>query len=362
MNLYPIIHGNQARVLELIKGLRFFGYKIILIINQNNYGINPRGKELKKVLNEMKKLCDVLIPLNAGVFERKIESFNVKPYADAVKKAALKYKPMAVIVGYIWMAPCLDEVHDTIKMIDTNDLMYVRKELYSKTGIGPWVICTKKKETSLLKKADVIISIQKHELNKFKQMVPTRKVIYLPHFPGIIKSKPAAKVKNYIMVVGSSNASNKHGIKKFLEYAWPKIVEGIPSIKLHVYGKLANSIPKNIKGVEKIGFVDNLEKAYNEAKLVINPTILGTGLKIKTVEAICYGKALVTTKEGADGIEDGIGRAFVMEKTFPKFAKSIIKLIKDDGMRKSLEKNALKYAQQTFSRKNVFKGLLGVLK
>ena len=105
----------------------------------------------------------------------------------------------------------------------------------------------------------------------------------------------------------------------------------------------------------------DLEKAYDESKLVINPTVLGTGLKIKTVEALCYGKALVTTKEGADGLEEGIGKAFIMGKTFSKFAKSVIELIKDNSRRNKLEKNALDYAQRTFSRKAVFNELLKVL-
>jgi len=46
----------------------------------------------------MKKRVDVLIPLDASVFEGgNPNEFDVVPYTDAVQKAVSKYKPIAVI-------------------------------------------------------------------------------------------------------------------------------------------------------------------------------------------------------------------------------------------------------------------------
>ncbi len=362
MNLYPVYHGNQARVFELIRGLRLLGYKIVLEINQNSHGITPKGRELKNTLAQMKKLCDVLVPLDGEVFDGTLDSFNVKPYADAVEKAVLKYKPLAVIAEYIWMAPCLDKAKDAIKLIDTHDLMYVRKKKYSKVNVGPWVICTKAEETRLLNKADVIISIQNNEKKIFKKMVPKKKVICILHFPGLIsRVKNKSVSKDIIMVIGSRNPSNTYSIKKFLRESWPLIKKECPKAKLYVYGKLATKIPGSFKGVKKIGFVKNIETAYKNSKLVINPTLIGTGLKIKTVEALRYGKALVTTKSGADGLESGIGRAFIVEDNMAKFGKHVVSLLKDDLARKALEKKAFEFAKKNFSLEAVFKELVGVL-
>jgi len=94
------------------------------------------------------------------------------------------------------------------------------------------------------------------------------------------------------MIVGSDNPSNRYSISQFIEKAWPLILEARPKAELHVYGRIADKLPDNIAGVKKKGFVKNIEKAYNEAKIVVNPALIGTGLKIKTVEALFLRKSL----------------------------------------------------------------------
>lgn len=365
MNLYPIIHGNQARVAEFIGGIRELGYSVVLIVNQNNYGVSPHGRQLKKVISEMKKRVDILIPLDASVFEGgNPNEFDVAPYADAVQKAVSKYKPIAVIAEYIWMAPVLDKVNSAIKMIDIHDIMHIRKSMYAKQGVNPWVMCTEKEEIDLLKKADVIISIQKKESKILKKILPGKKVVCVAHYQNIkLKSKhnKSKNLNDIIMIVGSDNPSNRYSISQFIEEAWPLILEACPKAELHVYGRLADKLPDNIAGVKKKGFVKNTEKAYNEAKVVVNPTLIGTGLKIKTVEALSYGKALVTTSLGADGIEEGAGKGFILEDNLKKFAKDVIELLKNGKARAPLERNALQFANTEFSRESVFGELIKVL-
>jgi len=361
MNLYPAMHGSQARVVELIKGVKSFGYNTVLIVNQNFFGENPKGNKLKKVISEMKKIANVVVPLDEPIFNGDVLGFDYKPYADALEKVKKRYNPVAVVAEYIWMAPCLEHAGKAVKFVDTHDLMHVRKAYYGKRGIDPWIYISRKQEAGLLNKADVVISIQKNEQKKFKSMVPKKKVIHLPHFPSNVQKLKKKKVEDYIMVIGSDNPSNVDGIKRFLKEAWPIVLKEIPDAKLNVYGKLADKVGKR-KGVNKVGFVDDLNDAYSKARVVINPTVLGTGLKIKTVEALCQGKALVTTVEGGDGLEEGKGKAFISEKDFKKYAKSVIKLLKDDKARESLEKKAYSYAQKTFSKENVFKEFLREVK
>jgi hypothetical protein len=50
-----------------------------------------------------------------------------------------------------------------------------------------------------------------------------------------------------------------------------------------------------------------VSRRWHEAKVTIDPVQFGTGLKIKTVEALAQGTALVTTTCGASGCERGAG-------------------------------------------------------
>jgi glycosyltransferase involved in cell wall biosynthesis len=94
--------------------------------------------------------------------------------------------------------------------------------------------------------------------------------------------------------------------------------------------------------------------AYRAAKVVINPIRYGSGLKIKTVEALSKGKALVTTECGASGIMKGRDEAFMIGN----FSKNIIDLMKNDKIHKDLCKGALEFAQQNFSKDQAYGELI----
>ena len=56
------------------------------------------------------------------------------------------------------------------------------------------------------------------------------------------------------------------------------------------------------QGIEIIGRVERLEDFYRSVDLVINPMMFGTGLKIKTVEALSFGHSIISTWAGMSGI------------------------------------------------------------
>ena len=51
-----------------------------------------------------------------------------------------------------------------------------------------------------------------------------------------------------------------------------------------------------------IGLVDDLDDFYRRIDIAINPMVGGTGLKIKSLEALSYGKALLATEDAMVGI------------------------------------------------------------
>ena len=184
-------------------------------------------------------------------------------------------------------------------------------------------------------------------------MCPDKKVVTVGHWVEDIKAYPCDENSNIVMLVGSDNPSNVMGANQFLAN-WDEIRKQCPDIELRVYGSLCDKIAP-APGIELYGFVQLLDRAYATAKLVINPTTLGTGLKIKTVEAMAHGRAVVTTPCGSDGIHGGV---CVSES----LTDDIIRLLKDDDTRHQLEKDAYEYAKKHFSVQAVFAGLRNELR
>ena len=93
------------------------------------------------------------------------------------------------------------------------------------------------------------------------------------------------------------------GILWFLDKAWPMIVNQDPELKLIIGGTVCEKIPEDkYSNIMLVGRVDSLDNFYQRGDVVINPVFQGTGLKIKTFEALSYGKVVIVHPHSSLGI------------------------------------------------------------
>ena len=108
------------------------------------------------------------------------------------------------------------------------------------------------------------------------------------------------KEKDYILFVGSLFFANYHGIKWFVENIMPHLNK-----KLLIVGKdfEIKKIELERENVEVIGSVEDLTPYYLNASYMIMPIFEGAGMKVKTAEALMYGKTIYGTTEAFEGYE-----------------------------------------------------------
>jgi glycosyltransferase involved in cell wall biosynthesis len=85
------------------------------------------------------------------------------------------------------------------------------------------------------------------------------------------------------------------------------------------------------------------------AAVVALPLSTGGGIRIKTIEALCAGKAMVGTALAAEGLDLRDGQEFVMADSDRGFADAISSLLTDPARRSTLEHNARAWGE-TFCR------------
>jgi glycosyltransferase involved in cell wall biosynthesis len=181
----------------------------------------------------------------------------------------------------------------------------------------------------------------------------------VPHFVSETATFGASS-RRVVAIVGSDNPGNVDGLTAFLEDAWPAVLNACPDAELKVYGLLARKVGP-AKATTRVGYTSDLRSAYRESAVVINPLRFGTGLKIKTVEALARGKAVVTTSCGAEGLEHGAGSAFLMEDDMGRFSEAVARLLKDKHSRDRLERAAYEFAAREFGLEQAYGGLLQLL-
>jgi glycosyltransferase involved in cell wall biosynthesis len=350
--LVPPTSGNDRRIIDLMRTLRREGYRVVLLAPPIRGRILGRLSALHRTL-QLRRSVDHLVPVEARKFSGGSPSaYDWAPFLPALTRAVERWDPVAVIAEYCWLAPVLDAVSNgALKSVDTHDLMHARQERFGPSAA--WVECSLDEERALLEHADTILAIQRDEQREFRAMLPHKTVLCVPHACRVQHDgrPPRPDLPDTVAFFGSANAGNVLGLQAFIQEAWPSVRRARPAARLHVYGKVADvvSASQTDDSIEWIGYVRRLDKAYREAKVAINPVQLGTGLKIKTVEALAQGAALVTTTCGASGCEHGAGDAFVMEDDMARFADAVAGLLGDDQARLALGQRARAFATDHFS-------------
>lgn len=281
------------------------------------------------------------------VWPYRIDEFCSVDLAESVKNACADLNPTTVQVTYVFFSRIFDCFGaDVRKLLDTHDVFADRHHIYRRMRRPPeWWYTTRAQEAKGIGRADCVMAIQERERAHFA-VRSSRKVVTVGHIVDIVQHESHGRVGGRLVLLGSSHTSNRHGCDLFLNEIWPVIRNARPGACVDLYGKICDCYQVVPEGVNLRGYADNLNAVYAGASIILAPVWLGTGLKIKSIEALGHGKALVCTPAAADGLEDGAGHAFVLAVTPSDFAEKTIALLDDDKERLRLEAGAMAYAME----------------
>lgn len=214
----------------------------------------------------------------------------------------------AVMVEYVFFSRCLECFPPPVlRIIDTHDLFTGRDAVIAQRLQRPsaWLSTAAGAEQAGLERADVVIGIQTEETAKLNELVPG-KAVTIGHFFTVPDAlAPGENHPPTVTFVGSANAINVDACEWFIDQVLPQVRRAAPGTRLRVVGGVGQQLAERWRtheGVQIVGRVDDLTDEYRLADVVINPVRFGTGLAIKSIEALAFGKPLVCTPDGARGI------------------------------------------------------------
>jgi glycosyltransferase involved in cell wall biosynthesis len=148
-----------------------------------------------------------------------------------------------------------------------------------------------------------------------------------------------------------STAPNVDAVIHFVRDIWPRIAEAHPEVRCKIIGArpppslLALARP----GVELTGFVSDLRPHLAAAAVVVVPLRFGGGTRLKIIEAMAMGKAIVSTTLGAEGIEAIPGRDLLAEDQPSAFADAVHRLLAEPGLAARIGQSAKQLAVERYS-------------
>ena len=244
------------------------------------------------------------------------------------------------------------------KIFVHHELRFVVNELFlrskGKTSYRQAVAdMSKMQEIGLLNKCDAVITLSEIDKEKLYDAG-----VYVPiHSSVAVVNTDSAPTNpnnsyNVLTFVGpASHEPNYIGVKWFLENCWERLLEKDPSYILKIIGNWSDDkraeINQNYKNVRFLGFVPNLADELNNTIMIV-PITVGSGIRMKILEAASLGVPFVSTAVGAEGLPFENGVDCLKGDTPEEFVDAILKM-RDNSLRVEFAKKANKLVKEKYS-------------
>jgi len=249
---------------------------------------------------------------------------------DLILRLEKAIRPDLAIANYVFLSRPLSLLdRNVLKLIDTHDVFSTKGRKVVQFGIDDNLEMSGEEEAALLGRADVVVAIQPDEEHELRALAPDRRVVTAGvDFEVVLNAKLPSR-EPVILCVASDNALNVKGLRDFLSLAWPLVRRGVADARLRLVGPICDAVEGG-DGVEFLGRLDRLEDVYAGARVIINPAVAGTGLKIKTLEALAHLRPIVVWPSGVDGLAPTARELCHVATDWYDFARKVIKLLSDE--------------------------------
>lgn len=207
-------------------------------------------------------------------------------------------------------------------------------------------------EKEYYSKFDAIAAITPEDIGRIKSLGVATPCSFVPagvDMDRFVKKDIKPEPKTCFILSALNWIPNQEALFWFLDQVWPRVLERIPDLNLHVAGKGTPDWIKKIdnRGVFIHGYVEDASLFIQQYDLMLVPLLSGGGMRLKIVEGMALEKCIISSPVGAEGInctdgenilicskpEDWVDRIteyFLHKEKFSSIGKNAGKLIKDE--------------------------------
>ncbi len=190
-------------------------------------------------------------------------------------------------------------------------------------------------ELAVLSRVDGVAAISTSDAAHFLEHGARAPIVTIPFGVDLAdypSSQPDGRKAPIFFHLGSMDwLPNEEGIRWLLDSVWPKVLRKEPGARLHLAG---NKMPKDILEHGAVGMqvkarVKNATSYMRERQVMVVPLFSGGGMRVKIIEGMAMGKAVISTPVGAEGIDCTDGKDILLAGTAAGFAEHMVSLHRD---------------------------------
>ncbi len=260
-------------------------------------------------------------------------SFITAPEIDFVKRRVAAEQPDLILYDGIFNA--CGRLSEAEHWIVTHEVKHQRAASFAERGVAVTPAgLSRESERALLAEVGNVIAIQWDDADEFARMLPAGQTVVVPvtiEQPARRRDRSAA-LTGRCLFVGSGSFHNLDGIRWFLDSCWASIRAAVPDATLDIFGTVCYRLADLPAGVVAHGTAPDLASAYARASVAIVPLQIGSGLKVKLIEALAFGLPVVTTPVGAQGLSTFLPRPFLLAANAADFSAACVTALTDAAL------------------------------
>lgn len=378
---FPSNVGAEKRVSFVVKTLS--SLTEVVLIAQGS-GLSD-VEEAKKYCAEVVLIKDKSKGILSRILNRLKEPFtlfpasgrhlNISEFREKLYLLPPKYESAVLWIEAIWLMEVFkkDEKRKIVLDQHNMDSFVIKKRSFNKSFPINCLLFLdylkqKKFEKKYLKKAEQIFVVSVDDREKHENIYCLKNIKVIPNVIDVEKYPlllPNTKSRTLVMTGDFGYEPNVEGLQYFIKNVLPQIKENIEDIKVMVAGRGSKNLKVKSSDIVLYGDFIKPDEVYKEAFLSIAPILTGGGSRYKIIESLAFGIPVVSTEQGAEGLDLKEKDGLFIAANPNDYAKKIVDIFKNSELSKKAGINGRKCVEEKFSSRAVIenfkKEIVGVL-
>ena len=349
---YPPVDGGSMAMNSITQGLMQAGCEVhVLTVETDKHPVNKASMPAEYLANTHFESVYVDLGIKAipaGVALLCGESYHVKRYRserfasklkdilqhesfDVVHVESIFLTPYVPLIRRYSKAKVVLRAHNVEHMIWKHVAQSTRQPL-KRWYLKHLSLALRAYEVEHINDYDGVVSITQSDAQVFRELGCRRPLVSIPFAIEPVELPEVAVVPGTLFHIGAMDwMPNRDSIEWLLEKVWPTVHKEVPQAQLFLAGRKmpARLMKMKAEGVHIVGEVDDAMRFIAGKQINVVPLLSGSGIRVKIIEAMSVGKAVVTTTVGARGIDYTDGENLLIANTPDEFAHQIKRLVDD---------------------------------
>ncbi len=222
-------------------------------------------------------------------------------------------------------------------------------------------------EIALCRKADLVLTTSEQDRHTLQNALSSTYVEVVPNGVDaeVFQRTDTDPSSHQIIFTGAMNYyPNREAVMTFAKNCWPLIRAQVPDATWVIAGREPPPEVKSLRelpGVTVTGAVADIRPSIAPAAVAIAPLRIGSGTRLKILEAFAMGKAVVSTSLGCEGLSVRPGEHLLVADHPEEFARAVIDLLGNPELRTRLGNAGRRLIEEEYSWERCGSQLLRIL-